>query len=66
MAPVAFKEKIGELALRNKLTMTKSIDKKGQILGARRPQLTFRDKCLNPDIISENGIKNNLKTVNVY
>ncbi len=66
MTPVAFEEKMGKLALRNKLTMTKSIDEKGQILGAESPQLSVRNKSQNLDIISENGVKNNLKTVNVY
>ncbi len=57
MTPVAFKEKIGELALRNKLTMKESIDEKSQILGAESPQVSVRNKPLNLDIISENRIK---------
>ena len=66
MTPTTFEEKIGKLALRNKLTMTKSIDEKGQILGAKSPQISVRNKLQNLDIISENGVKNNLKTGKVY
>lgn len=66
MTPVAFEEKLAKLALRNKSTMTESIDEKGLILGAKGPQLSVRNKSQNLDIISENGIKNSLKTVNVF
>ena len=66
MTPEAFEEKIGKLALRNKLTMIESIDEKSQILGAESPQVSMRNKLQNLDIISENGVKNNLKTGKVY
>ena len=46
--------------------MIESIDEKDQILGAESPQVSMRNKLQNLDIISENGVKNNLKTVNVY
>ena len=46
--------------------MIESIDEKDQILGAENPQVSVRNKSQNLDIISEIGIKNNLKTVNVY
>lgn len=65
MTPIAFEEKISKLALRNKLTITKSIDEKGQILGAENSQISVRNKLQNLDSISENGVKNNLKTVKV-
>ena len=46
--------------------MIESIDEKGQILGAESPQVSVRNKPQNLDIISENGVKNNLKTVNLF
>ena len=46
--------------------MIESIDEKDQILGAESPQLSVRNKYPNLNITSENGVKNNLKTVNIY
>jgi putative transposase len=65
MTPVAFEEKLVNLALRNKSKMTESIDEKGLILGVKSPQSSVRNKSQNQNIISENDIKNSLKTVNV-
>ena len=46
--------------------MIESIDEKSQILGAESPQVSVRNKPQDLDVISENGVKNNLKTVKVY
>ena len=59
MTLVAFEEEIGLLVLRNKLTITKSINEKDKILGAESPKLSVRNKPQNLDIIYENRVKNN-------
>lgn len=65
MTPVEFEEKLFNLALQNKSKMTESIDEKDLILGVNSPQSSVQNKSRNQDIISENDIKNSLKTVNV-
>ena len=65
MTPIAFEEKMAILALKNKSKMIESIDEKGHILRVYSSQISVQNKSLNQDIISENGIKNSLKTVNL-